>query len=76
MFNRGVIVHISVELIDKISGQIIWKSELFKKDHAGMSGGIFDSDINIKSWLAKCVEDSARDLFNSRDFRDLIKNKS
>ncbi|MBL7130930.1 MAG: hypothetical protein ISS45_05985 [Candidatus Omnitrophica bacterium] len=75
MFNRGTIVDIAVELIDPSTNKSIWKSTLVKNDHAGMSGGIFDSSKALKNWLAKTVEDPALALFASPEFRKVIKNK-
>jgi len=75
MFNRGTIADISVELIDPGTSKSIWKSTLAKRDSAGMSGGVFDSSKDLKSWLAKTIEDPASKLFASPEFRKIIKNK-
>lgn len=73
MMNRGAVVNISIELIDPSTNATMWNSTLVKNERAGMSGGVFDSTEDLKSWLAKVVQDSALELFASADFKKSIK---
>lgn len=73
MMNRGATINISVELLNQRTGKVVWKSSLVKGERAGTSGGIFDSTEDLKSWLAKCIEDAALELFKDPAFRKIIK---
>ncbi len=76
LMNRGVVVNISIELIDPTTNNSMWRSTLIRNERAGMSGGIFDSTEDLKSWLAKTIQDSALEIFTSADFKKIIETKN
>ncbi len=73
MFSRGTDVDIDLELIDIGTGKIVWTGKLVRKESGGMGGGIFEDLDNLKSWLAKTLQDEALIKFASPEFREEVK---
>lgn len=74
--NRRVVqVDIDLVLLNPNTGEALWSFKMVGMDSGGMGGGIFEDVANLKSWLAKLVQDEALKMFASPEFQKMVKSQ-
>ena len=74
-WSRGTIVDVSLDLINPVTGAVIWKSKLIGQDSSGLGSGIFESSTSLKQWLGDTIEKAVQSSLSSSDFVNVIKKK-
>ncbi len=76
LMQRTVDMDIDIALIDPTANKPVWKQKMVAHYSNGMGSGIMEDVEQLKSWLAKVVQDEALKYFTSAEFQDALSSIS